>query len=209
MMDEFLSEQEQWDVVKRWLRENTLWVLAGIGVAAAGLGGYQWWQARVERRLQAGSAVYEQLFTAYSADRVDEVKKLAAQLASEHAGTAYAEQAQLILAAQHMAHNEQQQALELLQKVLATTRDVALAPIVRLRVARVQIDQGKFDAALATLAAAPPGAFAGRFAEVRGDALLAKGDRSGALAAYRTAEAGGATVDREALALKINALGRS
>ena len=69
------------------------------------------------------------------------------------------------------------------------------------------------DDALKTLSAVDPGAFAGRFAEVRGDALRAKGDRAGALKAYReaqasqSAQAGAAAGDL--LALKINELTRS
>jgi predicted negative regulator of RcsB-dependent stress response len=71
----------------------------------------------------------------------------------------------------------------------------------------VQVDQNQADAAIATLAGAEAGAFAPRFAEVRGDALLAKGDRAGALAAYREARAAGSNVDL--LDLKINDLTRS
>ena len=59
--------------------------------------------------------------------------------------------------------------------------DPRLALTARLRLARVQVDQNQADAALATLAGPEAGAFAPRFAEVRGDALLAKGDRAGAL----------------------------
>jgi predicted negative regulator of RcsB-dependent stress response len=78
--------------------------------------------------------------------------------------------------------------------------------------------QNRLDDALATLNAVQPGAFAGRYAEVRGDALLAKGDRNGALKAYREAQsaqavqaaAAGATgAGSDLLALKINALTRS
>ena len=78
----------------------------------------------------------------------------------------------------------------------------------------VQIEQHQADAALATLAAGDAGAFAGRFAEVRGDALLAKGDRAGALKAYREAQAAQAALASGAsgddlLTLKINELTRS
>jgi len=93
--------------------------------------------------------------------------------------------------------------------------------VVRLRIARLQIEQNRLDDALATLNAVQPGAFASRYAEVRGDALLAKGDRNGALKAYReaqSAQAGQAAATAPAappgagsdlLTLKINALTRS
>jgi predicted negative regulator of RcsB-dependent stress response len=80
--------------------------------------------------------------------------------------------------------------------------DQDLALIARLRLARVQIAQGKPDAALATLGGVPPGAFAGRFHEVRGDADYAKGDKAAALAEYRSAQAAG-DGDSALLRLKI------
>ncbi len=63
--------------------------------------------------------------------------------------------------------------------------------------------------ALKTLDAVDPGAFAARYAEVRGDALLAKGDRAGALQAYQAARSGGDTVDNTLLDLKIDDLAHS
>ena len=43
-MEEYLSEKEQWEQVTRWLRENGLWIIAGIVVGAAGLAGWHWYQ---------------------------------------------------------------------------------------------------------------------------------------------------------------------
>ena len=57
----------------------------------------------------------------------------------------------------------------------------------RLRLARVQVAQNHPDAALSTLGTADQGAFEGRFAEVRGDAYFAKGDKAAALREYRAA----------------------
>ena len=76
------------------------------------------------------------------------------------------------------------------------------------RLARVYLEQDKPDEALALLKSGKPGAFEPRFEEIRGDALLAKGDRSGALTAYRAARAGaaGGAVDAGLLELKIIAL---
>ena len=95
------------------------------------------------------------------------------------------------------------------------TRDPQLALLARLRLARVQVDAGKADDALKTLSV-EAGAFDPRYAEVRGDALLAKGDRNGALEQYRTARAAGATgaagadtVDADLLDLKIRELAKS
>ena len=68
---------------------------------------------------------------------------------------------------------------------------------------------GKHDEALATLKVAEPGDFAPRISDVRGDVLLAKGDRDGALKEYLAARAGenNGRVDFELLDLKIRDLG--
>ena len=39
-MEDYLSEKEQWEVLKAWLRANGGWILGGIALAAAGI--YAW-----------------------------------------------------------------------------------------------------------------------------------------------------------------------
>ena len=51
MVDEYLSEREQADQLRRWLRENWIWLVAGVVLTLAGYYGYRWWEAR-----QAGRA---------------------------------------------------------------------------------------------------------------------------------------------------------
>ena len=81
--------------------------------------------------------------------------------------------------------------------------------VARIRLARVLSAQSKYDEALSTLAVEEPGAFAPRIADARGDVLLAKGDRSGALREYLAARSGGeqGEVDIDQLDLKIRDLG--
>ena len=82
--------------------------------------------------------------------------------------------------------------------------------IARLRLARVQLSEKKPDDALKTLNAVDPGAFAARYSQARGDALLAKGDRDGALKEYRAARSkADDTLDTGLLDLKIDELAHS
>ena len=92
---------------------------------------------------------------------------------------------------------------------LIPVQDPELRMVARVRLARVQLAQSKFDDALATLKVPDEGEFSTRIADVRGDVLLAKGDRAGALREYlaaRTGESKG-RVDTELLDLKIRDLG--
>ena len=215
-MDEYMNEQEQWELVRTWVRQNGLFVVAGVALAAAGLWGWRAWQAHQEAALLQASSQYEQLMSAFSKNDMPAVIGLADKLAADHPRSGYAEHAQLAAARMQVENNQLPAALARLQQVMGATSDRELALILRLRIARLQIEQRRADEALATLAAADPGAFASRFAEVRGDALLAKGDRAGALKAYREAQSAAAQSAQpgapaggdDLLSLKINELTR-
>lgn len=207
--DEFYNEQEQWERVKRWLRENGPWLVAGVVLGLGALAGWRWWEARIESRYVQASEAYQQVIaTLERGDRAQGIKDIDA-LRAEYSSSAYADQSDLLAARLHVEADELGQAVTRLERVMKGSKDPQLQLVARVRLARVQIAQGNADAALATLAAVTPGAFAARFAEVRGDALHIKGDRPAALAAWREALAASSdptkppTVDLEGLRLKI------
>ena len=104
--------------------------------------------------------------------------------------------------------NQEAGAVGPLQEVIEHSKDVELKHIARLRLARVQIDQGKPDEALQTLSD-PAGTFAARYDEVRGDAYYAKKDPAKAVELYKKAlgEDDPESMDSALLALKIADLG--
>ena len=209
-MEEYLNDKEQWQQVLAWLREQGPWILGGVAIALAVFGGWHFWQNRIQQRDLAAATRYQQVMDAFERHDIGGGVQLADGLVKAFPGTAYADQANLAVARIQVESRQLDQAAARLQQVLSATRDAELALIARLRLARVQLAQGKADDALKTLDAAKPGAFAARYAEVRGDALLAKGDRDGALKAYREARSGAApTIDTALLDLKIGELARS
>jgi len=209
-VDEYLTEKEQWERLVAGVREQAPWMLAAVAVVAAAFGGWHFWQAHVEHRALQAAGLYQSELDAFTRNDLTGGIKIADDLVKNFAGSAYADQANLA-AARVQAENQQlSEAAARLTQVLQTTSDHALALLARLRLARVQLAQEKPDEAIKTLGAVPAGAFAARFAELRGDALLSKGDREGALKQYREARATGAdTVDTELLDLKINELAHS
>jgi predicted negative regulator of RcsB-dependent stress response len=211
-VSDYLSEKEQWEQIREWVRLNGVWVVAGVAVGAAVLIGWRWWQAyRDTQALQAG-AKYTQIIQALErGDRTEALIHLG-ELERSYPSSAYADQARLLGARVFVDSGDLEQAAEELQSVSEHSRDHDLALIARLRLARVQIAQGKPDVALATLNAVEPGAFAARYREVRGDAYYAKGDRAAALTEYRAAAAGstgGAAAADSLLDLKIADLAAS
>src|SRR5213078_2763153 len=113
---------------------------------------------------------------------------LLGELERDFGKSPYADQARLLAARVYVDNGELERAAGELAAVAENSKDRDLALVARLRLARVQIAQGKTDGALATLNAAQPGAFAAQYHEVRGDAYYAKGDKSAALKEYRSAQ---------------------
>jgi predicted negative regulator of RcsB-dependent stress response len=209
-VEEYLNEKEQWERVLAWLREQGPWILAGVAVALGLFGGWHFWQNRMQQRDLAAASRYQQVIDAFTHNDIAGGYRLADELVKTFPHTAYADQADLAVARVQVETKQLDQAAARLQHVLGSTKDAELALIARLRLARVQLALGKADDALKTLDAGKPGAFAARYAEVRGDALLAKGDRDAALKAYREARGSSvSTLDTGLLDLKIGELARS
>jgi len=209
-VEDYLNDREQWERVKAWLREQGPWALVSVAIVAVGFGAWRYWQSSVEQRQLTAEARYQQVLSSFSHNDVAGGVLAADQLIKQYPKTPYAEQADLAAARVAVEIGKLDQAVERLTRVLNTTPDPELKLVARLRLARVQLAQGQPDAALQTLSAADPGAFAARYDEVRGDALLAKGDRAGALKAYQSARrSGGDTLDTGLLDLKISELGHS
>jgi predicted negative regulator of RcsB-dependent stress response len=189
-VSEYLSEREQWEQIREWVRLNGLWVVAGVAVGAAVLVGWRWWQAyRDTRALHAGEQYTQMLQALEKGDRTEALVHLG-ELERTYPSSAYADQGRLLGARVYVDSGELEQAAGELQSVSEHSRDHQLALVARLRLARVQMAQGKPDAALATLNAVEPGTFASPYHEARGDAYYAKGDKGAALTEYRAAAAG-------------------
>ena len=207
-MDDYLSESEQWEFVKRWMRENAVWIVGGVVLGVLALAGWRIWQERTERLAQEASGRYEQAIEAFGRNDRARGFTLVDELRRDHRNSPYADQADLLAARVQVDTREFDKAAERLKRVMDVSRDAELAIVARGRLARVYLEQDKPDEALALLKGGKDGAFEPRFEEIRGDALLAKGDRSGALTAYRAARSGaaGGAVDAGLLELKIIAL---
>ncbi len=214
MVDEYLSEDEQAEQLRQWLRENWIWLVAGVALTVGGYYGYRWWESRVaSRSLEAGER-FAAMLDAIGAGKKDEGLKIADALTGQYAGTPYADQAELVLARLDVDSANLAGAESRLAKVASESKDPDLRIVARLRLARVQLAEGRYDDALASLDAVATPAVDPRVLELRGDVKLAQGEKAAALGFWREAEAAvksdpasGAQLDMELLSLKIDELG--
>src|SRR5262245_29076838 len=203
-----MSEKEQWEWLKGWLKENSPWILGGVGIGGLIVWGWFWWADRTDRLAVEASAKYTQVADAVIRGDKTAAQSLATDLEKDYGSSPYVDQAHLLLARSAVDAGELDKAAGILKGGMEKQKDQQLAFVARMRLARVQLAQNQPDAALATLAAVDPGAFKPRFEEVRGDVLYAKGDKPGALGAYRAAreEAQKQAGDTQLLDMKIDDL---
>jgi predicted negative regulator of RcsB-dependent stress response len=207
-VEEYLSEREQWDQIKAWLRDNGLWIIAGVVVGAAGLGGWHWYQDHVNAVGAEASTKYTQVVEAFGKGDRTQAFVLLGELERDYSSSPYVDQAKLMAARVYVDGGDLDKAAAELQAVSDHSKDNELALLARLRLARVQVAQKKPDAALATLNGLKAGAFEPRYHEVLGDAYYAKGDKTNALKEYLSAKVGdfGNSLDSQGLDLEINDL---
>jgi predicted negative regulator of RcsB-dependent stress response len=203
-VDETLSEKEQWEWVKQQVRDNAPAVLLAIVLGLGAVFGYRAWQSHLDgERAAAGSHYMDMVHALEHGDRARALGILG-ELEREHPRSAYTDQAKLLAARVYVDDNDLERAAAELNEVAGHSKDKDLALIARVRLARVQIAQGKPDDALATLGSLDPAsAFATSAHEVRGDAYYAKGDRAKALAEYQSAKHAGSDANTQLLDLKI------
>lgn len=214
MVDEYLSEREQAEQLRHWLRENWIWLVAGVALTVGGYYGYRAWEARQASRAVAAGQRFAAMLDAIGASKRDESLRIAGELTGEYADTPYADQATLVLARVDVDSGDLAAAEKRLAAVAGASKDPDLRVVARLRLARVQLAQGRYDDALKTLDAVAAPAVAARVLELKGDVRLAQGDPAAALAEWNKAKvaaaadpAAGAQVDTELLQLKIDELG--
>jgi predicted negative regulator of RcsB-dependent stress response len=213
MVEDYLSDREQEEALRTWWSENWRWIIGGVALGLALLGAWQYWGTYRARTADHAARLYEEFRVALVKPDVEQAGRLLQDLASEHEASAYTQQGRLLLAKAQVDAGKVDAALPLLQTVIDKSKDKELAQVARLRSARLLIQQGKHDEALKLLDAEKAGAFAAQVREVRGDALLAKGDNEGARAEYAAALAAqkdalaDARIDRSMLELKLQEVG--
>ena len=182
-----LEEQEQLDEIKTWWKQYGNLVTA-IAVAAAlasvAWQGWGWWQ-----RTQAAqaSAVYNGLQKAASERDAKRSRELAGELIDKFSGTVYAGMGALLSAKVQVDAGDAKTARAQLQWAADNAADAGLKDLARLRLASVMADDKAYDEALAQLAKTPAEPFAPRYAELKGDILVAQGKNEDARKVYQQA----------------------
>ena len=182
-----LEEQEKLDDLKAWWARwgNTVaTVLMVACIAAAAVQGWRWWTAR---QAEEAAVLFNAVTQAARANDIAKARDATGQLADKYTGTGYAPRAAFLLAKMQYDAGDAAAARAQLQWVVDRADEQELKEIARYRLAELMLDDKQYDEALKMLDAKHDDAFAGLYADLRGDAHAAAGRKTEARAAYQEA----------------------
>lgn len=186
-MTEYLTEQEQIQQLKNWLKQYGPAIITGILLALLISYGWRYWQDYRYRILSHASSNYDEMISARAQGNLQATHIQANKLLTHYAHTPYAQMAAFMLAREAVQNKNYAEAIHQLEWVMNHSSDRALHQIAVIRLARIYIEQKQPVTALSLLKKVKDEAFIGLIAEVEGDAYLALNDRDAARKSYQTA----------------------
>lgn len=184
-MDQFNTEEEQIEAIKKFWKENGVPIIVG---AVLGLGGLWGWRYYNEQQLMAqekASDAYTQAMEQLAVNETDFAP--VTQFIEENTDSAYAVMAALQLAKEAVARKDLNEAEKQLSWAADNVSDVALRDLALVRLARVQSELSKYDAALATLSTVVSESFKAQVYSVTGDVQVKKEQYAAAQESYSKA----------------------
>lgn len=204
-MEIYENENDQMEAVKRFFAENGKALLVGVVIGIGALLGWRYWNNHKADAAMVTSQEYQKVVSGLNGDKPDTLAS-AEKFVTDTQGS-YGAFAALELAQQYVDKSELAKAAAQLQQGLKNTKDDNLQAVLSLRLARIQIQQKQADEALKTLDVVKGEGWKAIVADVRGEALLSKGDRKGARDAWSQGVASNASPAlREMMQMKINNL---
>lgn len=186
-LTEYMTEQEQIQQIKNWLKQYGVTILIGIAVALLLTSGWRHWQSYRDRILLHASAVYDEMLTLRAQNNKDAAVVQAHKIITHYKNTPYAALAAFMLARDAVTTQHYAEAVTQLNWAIDNTHDRSVREIARIRLARVLIADKKPDAALKLLNNISDKSFMGLIDEVRGDAYLSQNNTTLARQAYQLA----------------------
>jgi len=201
----YSNENEQTDALRNFFANKGKALAIGVVIGIAALGGWRYWSSHQDDTAKTVSAQYQQLTSAMQAGKPETLEAVN-RFASENSNT-YGALAAMDLAKQYVDAGQLDKAATLLQNGLKDAKDANLQAVINLRLARIQLQQNQADAALKTLEGVKGDGWTAIVADIRGEALLTKGDKQGARDAWsKGVESDASPALKQMMQMKMNNL---
>ena len=179
-----LEEQEQLDELKVWWKQHGNKVTSLLLILALALAAWQGWNWYQRTQSVQASSIYGALQRAASEKDMPRVKGATGELLEKFGSSIYAPLA--AMTAGKLAADAGDLKMAKMQLTWAVDHaDAEIKDLARLRLAALALDEKAFDEALNLVKEPAVRAFTERFADMRGDILLAQGKKQEAKTAYQ------------------------
>lgn len=204
-----LEEQEQIEKLKGWWSQYGVMAITVVTACVVTVAAFQGWRYYRQQQAVDASTLFQQMEEAGFGKDHKRVRDIAAQIESRYRGTAYASLAAFSAARASVETGDLAEARTHLKWVIDNAREEEFVHLARLRLATVLLDEKNHAEALALLDGKPGEAFAGLYADLKGDILVAQGKPAEARAAYQLAfdKSDAQSPYRAMLQAKLDALG--
>lgn len=204
-MDIYETEEQQVDAIKSYWTKNGNAIIAGIVIGLGGFIGFNYYKDEQLAKELVVSDAYQTLVESAEAKPEGFIAS-GKQFIAENKESSYATLTALTLAKKAATHKDWPEVEKFLTTAIETSKDEGIKAIATLRLARVQIQLDKVDAALATLNVPLPKAFKSSIEEIKGDAYLLQDKADLARISYQDAITATAGKVNESLQIKLDDL---
>ncbi|MDH3342960.1 MAG: tetratricopeptide repeat protein [Gammaproteobacteria bacterium] len=184
-MQDFETEEQQLEALKKWWKENSSSLLIGLAIGGFSLAGWNFYNTtKFEHGIEA-SDMYVSLVTQAEVSAAGELDVTNAdKLVAAYSDTPYASLSALVVAKHEIAAGNVEQASSRLQWAMDNAIEDEVSVVARLRLARLMLSQKKYDDVNALLSVKHASAFDALYEELKGDMFVAKGELEQARIAY-------------------------
>ena len=183
-MDDNLTDQQQAEVIKAWLKDNSKFMIGSFVLAISGFFGIQFFQDNRLRESEMASQLYSEIEFAVKQQRISQAQPRLQKMDNAHANTPYQDQGHLFMAKLFMDSVDYENAILQLEFLIENSTEESLQHIARIRIARIKLQQNLYNEALQILETESMGSFEAKYEEIKGDILSKKGEFSEAQVAY-------------------------
>lgn len=187
MAFEEYDDYEQEQLVKEWLKSNTLTIILGVALGIGGLWGYGQWQNSQAEQLQAGASEYQQIADVVELGALSDATQMINDYEVQFGGNLFAIKARMLLASKLVEKDQLADAKAQYDAIIASKPDQVMAELAYLRSARLSVSMGELDQAESILSNVQTDAYKTVVEEIKGDLFLARGDSEAAKGSYQLA----------------------
>ncbi len=209
-MEVYASEEEQVEAIKKWWKQNGKAIMTGLIIGLGALSAWRYWQTYTANKETQASIAYQQVMSNAADHKKAAEKASGDKLLHDFPASGYADLAALTLAGLAMEEDDRARATSYLRRVADQGTMAELRDFAQIRLARIELADGKPGAALKRLDGITNGDTLMSWLELRGDVLLAlkrhAETRNSYLQALTLASASGAS--QALLQLKLDDLGQ-